>query len=111
MMRSSLERPSRTSGRRAWRSRGSELIGVGGAVAYHRSEMSPAILWVVLVAAALGGAAAFIVVRRRRKLVVARRRRATEKVPRHPVVLVHGFMGFDEITMPGVRPHYFLGIA
>ena len=31
--------------------------------------------------------------------------------PMLPVVLVHGFFGFDRIGVPGVKVHYFRGIV
>ena len=35
----------------------------------------------------------------------------TERGPPLPVVLVHGLFGFDRIGVPGVKLHYFRGIA
>lgn len=43
-----------------------------------------------------------------------RRRRLTRKLPlrlRHPVVLVHGVLGFDEISLAGRKHRYFRNIA
>jgi triacylglycerol lipase len=39
----------------------------------------------------------------------ARTRRARRRAPqlRHPVVLAHGFLGFDEVVVAGVRHEYF----
>jgi triacylglycerol lipase len=65
--------------------------------------------WWFLAAALLLAAIVFAVT-----VVVLRRRRARRpipKAPRWPVVLVHGWMGFDELGLPGMRPHYFRGIA
>jgi triacylglycerol lipase len=37
-------------------------------------------------------------------------RRVRRRAPRYPVVLVHGFMGFDEVRLPGGRTDYFRGV-
>jgi triacylglycerol lipase len=37
-------------------------------------------------------------------------RRVRRRAPRYPVVLAHGFMGFDEVRLPGGRADYFRGI-
>ena len=59
---------------------------------------------------ALGAAAAFFWLRRRRWL--ARVRRACGRVgPRHPVVLLHGLFGFDELALGPARVAYFRGLT
>jgi triacylglycerol lipase len=66
---------------------------------------------IVLVSVALLAAAALVLVvraRRRRARAAARRRPV---LPRHPVVLVHGIMGFDEIGLLGSRHDYFRGVV
>jgi triacylglycerol lipase len=56
-------------------------------------------------------------VRRRRRRATIRRaaralpRRELPRAPRLPVVLAHGFLGFDAIGVGGVRQEYFRGIA
>lgn len=54
-------------------------------------------------------------VRARRALAIVRRRRQRPvPVPtecRHPIVLAHGWMGFDSFALPGMpRPEYFRGV-
>jgi triacylglycerol lipase len=46
-------------------------------------------------------------------LLRARRRRLAPPppVPRHPLVLIHGIMGFDKLDLPGWKPEYFRGVA
>lgn len=63
-------------------------------------------LGALLVAAAL--AAGWIAVVRLRKRTLARRRPLRL---RHPVVLVHGVFGFDEISVAGRKHRYFRNIA
>src|SRR5262245_32670532 len=58
----------------------------------------------LLVAAA---AVAFVVVRRRR---AAERARRAPHLPRWPIVLVHGLVGFDALLLAGGR-QYFRGIV
>ena len=65
-----------------------------------------AILLAVALAALLG---AWIFARRRRRLRRALPRRAPRL--RHPVVLAHGVLGFDEIALGGRRHRYFRNIA
>jgi triacylglycerol lipase len=38
------------------------------------------------------------------------RARPKPTVPRHPVVLAHGFLGFDSLGVPGMRHDYFRGV-
>jgi len=76
-------------------------------------------LLIALIAAALvlvaGGAGLFwFRLRRRRK---ARLQPAPRPVParriarlRHPLVLAHGILGFDQIGLPGMRQEYFRGV-
>jgi len=76
------------------------------------------VLLAVLLALLLGVAVFVAVVVQRR---VARRRRHLDARSRRastagghaplPVVLVHGFFGFDRIGVPGVKLHYFRGIV
>jgi triacylglycerol lipase len=65
-----------------------------------------AILLAVALAALFG---AWIFARRRRRLRKALPRRARKL--RHPVVLAHGVLGFDEIAVGGRRHRYFRNIA
>jgi triacylglycerol lipase len=69
-------------------------------------------MWValvaVLVALVTAGTAAFVVARRRAA------RRALRKTPtrlRYPLVLAHGVLGFDVISVGGFKREYFNGIA
>ena len=68
----------------------------------------------LLLALVLGAAVFAAVVLRRR--VIARRSRVARRLSTAgggeilPVVLVHGFFGFDRIGVPGVKLHYFRGI-
>jgi triacylglycerol lipase len=67
--------------------------------------------WIAISAAVLllaGAATGWAMWRRRR---AARRRAGPRALPRHPVVLVHGICGFDEISVFGWKRRYFLGIA
>lgn len=57
------------------------------------------VLWLLL----LGGAAAFLAWR-------FRLGRPPRKVPRYPIVLVHGLLGFDEIGVGPYRRAYFFGV-
>lgn len=60
---------------------------------------------VLLVAAVL--LALWLRGRRARRL----RRRVGRRAPRHPVVLAHGLLGFDELRLAGARADYFRGIS
>src|SRR4051812_35169791 len=72
-------------------------------------------LLIALVAGALalfGGGALLWWWRRRRRQALLRP--APPRVPprlRHPLVLAHGILGFDQIKLPGVHPEYFRGVA
>ncbi len=48
--------------------------------------------------------------RRRIRAQVGRRLRKPAQQLRHPLVLVHGLAGFDEIAVAGVRREYFRGV-
>src|SRR5262245_44684300 len=68
----------------------------------------PAVL--LFVALLISGAAIAYAVRRRRKRV--------EEIPRrkgpllkHPVVLAHGILGFDELKVGPIKSHYFRGVG
>lgn len=63
----------------------------------------------VLLVVALA-AAWFAWLRRRRAARVGRRLRRPARTLRHPLVLTHGLMGFDEIHIVGVRREYFRGV-
>ena len=72
--------------------------------------------WIGLaLAVVLAGAVAAILVRRWLRRTSSRLRRALRRGrrvrPRYPVVLAHGFLGFDEIEVAGARHQYFRGIA
>ncbi len=76
--------------------------------------MSTTLLIVLVTTAVLAALilVVFLAYRRRRRrelLVPVRRRRRV--LPRHPVVLVHGIMGFDEIGVLGARRDYFRGVV
>ncbi len=65
--------------------------------------------WLAL-AAALAAVAAvgYLLVRRRRRSGVRPPRR---RAPRHPLVLAHGLLGFDEIRIGRARADYFRGVS
>src|SRR5438552_7629712 len=64
-------------------------------------------LWALLALAAAAAAAWGI-----RGWFRARRRAARRPArPRYPVVLAHGFLGFDELALGGNRDGYFRGVA
>lgn len=65
----------------------------------------------LLLAAALAALGAWLW--RRRRVRIARRRRRRPARPRapHPVVLVHGLFGFDEIAVGRRRHAYFRGVG
>jgi triacylglycerol lipase len=70
--------------------------------------MSTALIVAVAVAVILVMAVAAVVVyRRRRRVPVEPARRLPRVLPRHPIVLVHGIMGFDEIRLLGSHTDYF----
>lgn len=65
----------------------------------------------ILLAVALAALfAAWIVARRRKRLPRGLRARRAPRL-RHPVVLAHGVLGFDEIALGGRRHRYFRNIA
>ncbi|HYV48998.1 MAG TPA: hypothetical protein VFA20_29260 [Myxococcaceae bacterium] len=78
--------------------------------------MSPRLLLALAAAAVAllaGGALLFWRWRRRK----ARLEPAPRPIParraariRHPLVLAHGILGFDQINLPGVHPEYFRGV-
>jgi triacylglycerol lipase len=76
---------------------------VAGAVA---ADAWPWLVAAGALAAAAAGAALWL--RRRRRARPARTRR---RAPRHPVVLAHGILGFDEIRIGRARHAYFRGVA
>lgn len=63
--------------------------------------------WIAAVAAALVAAVALWLRSRRGRPRPARLRRG----PRYPVVLAHGFLGFDEIRIGRARHAYFRGVS
>jgi triacylglycerol lipase len=63
-----------------------------------------------LAAAALAAVAALLWLRRRRWLRDLRRARGRIG-PRHPVVLLHGLLGFDELELGPARYAYFRGLT
>jgi len=68
------------------------------------------ILAVIAAAVGLGAASALFWLRRRRWL--GRVRRTCGRVgPRHPVVLLHGLLGFDELAIGPARLAYFRGLT
>lgn len=73
--------------------------------------MSGAPLWIVLALGllAFAGLATWVVLRRRASR--RRARRAGGGRLRHPVVLAHGILGFDELKLAGARAEYFRGVA
>jgi triacylglycerol lipase len=69
-----------------------------------------ALVVAVAVVLLMAAAAALILRARRRRPVTP----PAADIPRHPVVLVHGLMGFDEIGVPGMpalKARYFRGIV
>jgi triacylglycerol lipase len=68
--------------------------------------------WPYLAAcAALAAVVALLLLRRRWLRLRLRRRPAPRAPPRHPVVLAHGLLGFDEIRIGGGRAEYFRGVS
>lgn len=66
----------------------------------------------VLIAAVVGlGAASALVWRRRRRWLGRVRRTCSRVGPRHPVVLLHGLLGFDELAIGPARLAYFRGLT
>jgi triacylglycerol lipase len=71
------------------------------------------VTWEIAISLAVALAAllaAWIYARRRRRLRRAIRARRAPRL-RHPVVLAHGVLGFDEIAVAGRRHRYFRNIA
>ena len=58
----------------------------------------------------LAAAAVVVLVLWLRRRARARRPVPRRRVPRHPVVLAHGLLGFDEIWIAGARHDYFRGV-
>jgi triacylglycerol lipase len=78
-----------------------DLAPVGGAV-----------LVALAAAVALGLAAAGTLLWLRRRRWLRRVRRASGRAgPRHPVVLLHGLLGFDELVLGPARVAYFRGLT
>ncbi len=74
--------------------------------------MSQSSLVAIVVAAAVGLAAAAALLWLRRRRWLRRVRRACGRVgPRHPVVLLHGLFGFDELAIGPARLAYFRGLT
>ncbi len=69
--------------------------------------MSTAVVIALVVAAAILAVVAAVLVYRRRREPVEPPRRLPRVLPRHPIVLVHGIMGFDEIRLLGSHTDYF----
>src|SRR4051812_27534463 len=67
------------------------------------------VLGAIAVGVALA-ALAFALWRRRRWARIGRRLRKPASRLQHPLVLTHGLMGFDEISIGGVRREYFRGV-
>jgi triacylglycerol lipase len=68
----------------------------------------PAWTWIAAVAVLAVLAAALVLwLRARARRVLPRGRR---RGPRHPVVLAHGLLGFDELRVVGTRTDYFRGL-
>ena len=72
--------------------------------------MLPAFL-IGLLVIALIAVAVLVVVRRREPVVIEPVPTPQIARPRLPVVLVHGFFGFDRLPFPGAKLDYFRGIA
>jgi triacylglycerol lipase len=70
----------------------------------------PAFLIGLLVIALLA-VVVLVVVRRRKPVVIEPVPTPQVARPRLPVVLVHGFFGFDRLPIPGAKLDYFRGIA
>jgi triacylglycerol lipase len=66
--------------------------------------------WAAAVAALAAGVAGAAWLRRRRRWRL-RRVRLRGATPRHPVVLAHGLLGFDEIRLGSSRHDYFRGVS
>ena len=76
------------------------------------APVSGGILVAIAAAATLGLAAASALFWLRRRRWLRRVRRASGRVgPRHPVVLLHGLLGFDEVVLGPARVAYFRGLT
>jgi triacylglycerol lipase len=71
-----------------------------------RSELILSALALLVVALGVG---VYAWLRARAKRGLRRVQRAVEKL-RHPVVLAHGLMGFDEVALGPIRQEYFRGV-
>ncbi len=60
--------------------------------------------------AAAAAVAALLAWRRRRRLARRVAAKLSRGAPRYPVVLAHGFLGFDELRVGGKRHDYFRGV-
>lgn len=70
------------------------------------------VLVVTLVAILVAAAMAGVLVARARRAAARRRAVAVgAPIPRHPIVLVHGIFGWDELRVAGVRAPYFRVVA
>jgi triacylglycerol lipase len=65
----------------------------------------------VAAAAAVAVALVLLALWLRRRARIALRRLPRRRAPRHPVVLAHGLLGFDELRMVGARADYFRGVS
>jgi triacylglycerol lipase len=52
-----------------------------------------------------------VALRSRRRRWLGRLRRPTRSAPRHPVILLHGLLGFDELGVGPARSQYFRGLG
>ncbi|HEX9399828.1 MAG TPA: alpha/beta fold hydrolase [Anaeromyxobacter sp.] len=67
--------------------------------------------WLAAGAAVLAAAILIALWLRRRRRLVPRPLLFRRKAPRHPVVLAHGLLGFDEIRIGRARTDYFRGVS
>jgi triacylglycerol lipase len=76
------------------------------------APLSGEILVAIAAAATLGLAAVSALFWLRRRRWLRRVRRASARVgPRHPVVLLHGLLGFDDLVLGPARVAYFRGLT
>lgn len=76
------------------------------------APLGAGLLAAIAAAATLGLAAVFTFFWLRRRRWLRRVRRASGRVgPRHPVVLLHGLLGFDELVLGPTRVAYFRGLT
>lgn len=73
--------------------------------------MTPVVWWILGALAALGiaGAAAWFIWRVRPRRFQRRVKKVAPRL-RHPIVLAHGIMGFDEVKLGPVKGQYFRGV-